>query len=80
MPMQLEEAGFEVVEHLSAPFVQHIHDIGALAYGLRAIAWMVPGFSVATHRARLRELQSEIDRNGPITVRQQRFFARARRR
>ena len=80
MPMQLEQAGFEVVEQASAPLLQHIHDVGALAYGLRAIAWMVPGFSVATHRARLRELQSEIDRSGPLTVRQRRFFARARRR
>jgi SAM-dependent methyltransferase len=80
MPPQLEDAGLEVVEHASAPFVQHIHDVGALAYGLKAIPWMVPGFSIARYRTRLRALQLRIDHQGPITVRQRRFFVRARKR
>ena len=79
MPRQLVRAGFTVAEHASAPLVQTIHDVGALAFGLKAIPWMVPGFSITTHRARLRELQAEIDRNGPLTVRQRRFFVRAQR-
>ena len=55
-------------------------DVGALAWGLKAIAWMVPNFSIKTHRARLREIQARIDRDGPITVRQRRFWVRARKR
>jgi SAM-dependent methyltransferase len=78
-PGQLNDAGLDVVEHASAPFVQTIHDIGALAYGLKAISWMVPGFSIASHRARLREIQERIDAEGPIVVRQRRFFVRARK-
>ena len=81
MPGQLERSGLEVVEHTSAPFVQHIRDVGALAYGLaKGIPWMVPGFSIARYRDRLRELQERIDREGPIAVRQRRFFVKARRR
>ena len=80
LPSQLEGAGFEVVEHASAPLVQHIQDVGALAWNLKAIPWMVPGFTIAGYRARLHELQERIDRNGPIVVRQQRFFVRARKR
>ena len=81
MPGQLEHAGFDIAEHSSAPFVQHIRDVGALAYGLaKGIPWMVPGFSIAKYRGRLRELQAQIDRDGPIAVRQRRFFVRARKR
>jgi SAM-dependent methyltransferase len=80
MPQQLKSAGFDVVEHASAPLVQHIHDVGALAYGLKAIPWMVPGFTIERHRTRLREIQLQIDREGPIRVQQRRFFVRARKR
>lgn len=73
LPAQLEGAGMRVVEHASAPLVQVIKDVGALAWGLKAIPWMVPGFSIRTHRARLREIQERIDRDGPITVKQRRF-------
>lgn len=80
LPRQLTSAELEVVEYDSAPLVQLIRDVGALAWNLKAIPWMVPGFSIQTHRARLREIQSRIDRDGPIAVRQRRFWVRARKR
>ena len=80
LPGQLDAVGLRVVEQGSAPLVQVIRDIGALAWNLKAIPWMVPGFSIATHRHRLRELQERIDREGPITVRQQRYWVRAQKR
>jgi SAM-dependent methyltransferase len=79
LPGQLERAGLRVVEQASAPLVQVIRDVGALAWGLNAIPWMVPGFSIDKYRARLREIQARIDRTGPITVRQRRFWARAQK-
>src|SRR2546425_1275411 len=63
----------------SAPLVQVIRDVGALAWGLKAIPWMVPGFSIDKYRARLREIQARIDRDGAITVRQRRFWVRAQK-
>lgn len=80
LPAQLEAVGVEVIEHASAPLIQVVNDAGALAWNLKAIAWMVPGFSIATHRSRLREIQERIDRDGPITVKQRRFWVRARKR
>src|SRR5438552_903878 len=80
LPGQLERAGLRVVAHASAPLVQVVRDVGALAWGLKAIPWMVPGFSIDKYRARLREIQAQIDRDGPITVRQRRFWARAQKR
>jgi SAM-dependent methyltransferase len=79
LPGQLERVGLRVVEQASAPFVQHVRDVGALVYGLKAIPWMVPGFTVDKYRRRLHELQSRIDRDGPITVRQRRYFVRAQK-
>lgn len=80
LPDQLEHVGLHVVEHASAPLVQVIRDVGALAWNLRAIPWMVPDFSIDRYRARLREIQDRIDRDGPITVRQRRFWVRAQKR
>jgi len=80
LPAQLERVGLRVVEHASAPLVQVVRDVGALAWGLNAIPWMVPGFSIDKYRARLREIQARIDRDGPITVRQRRFWVRAQKR
>jgi SAM-dependent methyltransferase len=80
LPAQLNDAGFDVEEQASAPLVQVIRDVGALAWGLKAIAWMVPGFSIDKYRGRLREIQTQIDRDGPITVNQRRFWVRARKR
>jgi SAM-dependent methyltransferase len=79
MPRQLKEAGLSVVEHASAPLVQRIHDVGALAYELKAMPWMVPGFTIDGNRERLRKLQSQIEHDGPLIVRQHRFFVRARK-
>lgn len=80
LPGQLERAGLRVVEHASAPLVQVIRDVGALAWNLNAIPWIVPGFSIDKYRPRLHEIQERIDREGPIPVRQSRFWVRAQKR
>ena len=77
LPAQLTAAGLVVVAYDSAPLVQMIHDVGALAWNLKAIAWMVPDFSIERYRRQLREVQQRIDRDGPIQVRQRRFWIEA---
>ena len=37
-------------------------DVGAVVYYLRAVPWLVPGFSVATHLKHLLALQHQLDR------------------
>ncbi len=77
LPAQLRTAGLHVVAYDSAPLVQVIRDVGALAWNLKAIAWMVPDFSIERYRGKLREVQQRIDRDGPIEVRQARFWIQA---
>jgi SAM-dependent methyltransferase len=77
LPAQLRATGLHVVAYDSAPLVQVIYDVGALAWNLKAIAWMVPDFSIERYRGKLREIQQRIDRDGPIEVRQARFWIQA---
>lgn len=54
-------------------------DIGAVVYFLRLVVWIVPGFSVATHRDRLRALHERIERDGAFTSHASRFLIEATR-
>ncbi len=54
-------------------------DIGAVIYFLRKVIWMVPGFTVAQYRDRLRELDEQIRRDGSFVAYSSRFLIEARR-
>jgi SAM-dependent methyltransferase len=41
-------------------------DVGAIVYYLKAIPWIVPGFSVETHGKYLLRLQEKIDKGGKL--------------
>ncbi len=41
-------------------------DVGAIVYYLRAVPWMVAGFSVDTHASSLIRLQRRLDRGEPL--------------
>jgi SAM-dependent methyltransferase len=51
-----EAAGLEVVDLRAVRLRIEFLDIGAVVYFLRKVIWMVPGFTVAEHRPKLREL------------------------
>ena len=42
-------------------------DVGAIVYYLKAIPWIVPGFSVETHGRYLLRLQEQIGKEGKLT-------------
>jgi len=42
-------------------------DVGAVVYYLRAVPWLVPGFSVETHADRLLALQDRVKRGEGLT-------------
>ena len=52
-------------------------DAGAFAYWLRAIPWIVEGFSVSAQRAALVELQRRLDDEGPLTIEEPAFVLEA---
>jgi SAM-dependent methyltransferase len=58
---RLAEAGLDMVNVLTWTGRVTFSDVGALVYYLRAVPWIVPGFSVATHQESLLRLQQRLD-------------------
>jgi SAM-dependent methyltransferase len=42
-------------------------DVGAVVYYLKAVPWLVPGFSVASHQTQLMSLQARLDAGEELT-------------
>ncbi len=59
IPM-LEQAGLVLIEQRQHWGAETFNDVGALVYFLRAIPWLVPGFSLATHSAPLYALHERV--------------------
>jgi SAM-dependent methyltransferase len=55
------------------------NDVAAVAVFLRKVIWIVPGFTVAGYRDRLRALHEQIERDGPFLATTVRFLIEARR-
>ncbi len=70
---QVTEAGLRVVTAIAGEEVQHFNDVAAVIYYLRVISWAIPGYSLATHRGRLRAAWADRDR-WPVTNLQRRFL------
>ena len=60
VPM-LEQAGLTMIEVADWRGKLRFTDVGAIVYYLKAVPWLVPEFSVATHQDVLFDLQSRLD-------------------
>ncbi len=58
---RLEAAGLEIVQVREWEGKLRFTDVGALAYYLKAVPWLVPGFTMATHQRYLFALQERLD-------------------
>ncbi|MGW2563124.1 class I SAM-dependent methyltransferase [Streptomyces sp. NPDC001514] len=74
-----EAAGLEITDLRSESLRTEFFDIGAVIYFLRKVVWMVPGFTVARYRGRLRELHDRIEAEGPFVAHTTRFLIEARK-
>ncbi|WP_433335697.1 class I SAM-dependent methyltransferase [Spirillospora sp. CA-294931] len=72
-----EAAGLRVVDLRTESLRIEFHDVGAVIYFLRKVIWMVPGFTVARHLDRLRELHERLQ-EGPFVAYSTRFLIEAR--
>lgn len=54
-------------------------DVGAIVYYLKAVPWLVPGFSVATHLAHLTKLQHQSDSGKPLEFVSRKYMIEARK-
>jgi SAM-dependent methyltransferase len=76
---QAEAAGLEVVDVRQARTRIEFFDVGAIVYFLRKVIWIVPGFTVAEHRHKLRELHEKITADGPFVTHSSRVLIEARK-
>ncbi len=76
---QIIAAGLTLLGGAEATFAMTFHDVGALAWYLRAVPWVLPGFSVKRHRARLEQLHSKIVDKGPLRIPRYAFWLEARK-
>jgi SAM-dependent methyltransferase len=54
-------------------------DVGAIVYYLKAIPWLVPGFTVETHLAYLLGLQDRLERGAGLVFEAKQYLIEARR-
>lgn len=75
----LARAGLTVttVEDWSGPLV--FSDVGAIVYYLKAVPWMVPGFTVATHGDYLWALQQRLEQGEPLQFTARKYLIEAQK-
>ncbi|MEV6109275.1 class I SAM-dependent methyltransferase [Streptomyces sp. NPDC051940] len=76
---EAEEAGLEVVRLRTERLRMEFHDVAAVVHFLRKVIWIVPGFTVAAHLPKLRELHERIGAEGPFVTYSSRTLFEARR-
>jgi hypothetical protein len=54
--------------------------VGAIVYYLKAVPWLVPGFSVATHSEQLLGLQSRLETGGSLSFLASKYLIEAQKR
>jgi SAM-dependent methyltransferase len=74
---QVETAGLEVIASGEAKELTTFADVAAFAWYLRAIPWIVDGFSSKRHRRELERLHERMGARGPLTVAQPAFWLEA---
>jgi SAM-dependent methyltransferase len=74
-----EQAGLDVAGLREFRGRMEFNDVAAVAVFLRKVIWIVPGFTVAGYRDRLRALHEQIERDGPFLATSVRFLIEARK-
>jgi SAM-dependent methyltransferase len=74
-----EQAGLTVAGLREFHGRMEFNDVAAVVVFLRKVIWIVPGFTVAGYRDRLRALHEQIERDGPFLATTVRFLIEARR-
>jgi len=76
---RLKAAGLEIVNQQDWSGKLSFTDVGAIVYYLKAIPWLVRGFSVDTHLKFLLQLQQELENKGSLTFASRRYFIEAKK-
>lgn len=75
---QLQAAGFSIVNVEEWSGALTFLDVGAIVYYLKAVPWLVPGFSVDSHLPYLLTLQTQIEAQGTLTFSARKYIIEAK--
>ena len=75
----LEAAGLRIVDRREWIGKLRVNDIGALVYYLKAVPWIVPGFSVDSHASTLLRMQATLQSSGGLTFKGGSYLIEARK-
>jgi SAM-dependent methyltransferase len=75
----IARAGLELVDVREYTGAEIFADVGALVYFLKAIPWLVPGFSVASHTEPLLKLHAQVVRGEPLRFTTRGYLIEARK-
>ena len=75
----LQSAGFNVLDVKDWSGRLAFTDVGAIVYYLKAVPWLVPGFSVASHTDQLMVLQSTLESQGELTYAARNYLIEAQK-
>jgi len=75
----LETGGLLIVDRRECSGKLRVNDIGALVYYLKAVPWIVPGFTVEGHARRLLRLHARLQAAGGLTFKGGSYLIEARK-
>jgi len=74
---RLQEAGLEIVNAQNWSGELAFTDVGAIVYYLKAVPWLVPGFSIDSHLKYLLKLQEQLEHNGLLAFAARKYLIEA---
>ena len=76
---RLQAAGLEIINLQDWSGKLTFTDVGAIVYYLKAIPWLVPGFSVESHLGYLLKLQYQLENGKALTFVNRKYLIEARK-
>ena len=76
---RLEAAGLEIVDAQEWSGELTFSDVGAIVYLLKAVPWLVPGFTVETHIEHLLRLESRLLKGEKLVFEARKYLIEARK-
>jgi SAM-dependent methyltransferase len=76
---RLKAAGLEIVNHQDWSGELTFTDVGAIVYYLKAVPWLVPGFSVESHLKYLYNLQEQFQNHQLLTFSARKYLIEAQK-
>ena len=76
---RIKDAGLEIINHQDWCGKLVFTDVGAIVYYLKAVPWLVPNFSVASHQGYLLKLQKRLEHDGNLAFEARKYLIQARK-